>query len=162
MFRSVLIIAFSCILLFGCSRNLPDYGRSATERLTANAWQLDYITFAQDNTHYVYRRGGSGNTANFDYNKMKFNKDGTGMYTDGGPEFQITWEFVEQSDNSILEFTIYNYDRGNVSQGTNHNVRWENVVLGHKSLKYAELYVNPNNRAVISSATRTPVGGKTW
>src|SRR5687768_16017985 len=104
--RLFLLAAFSAILLLAsCTKErvvetikevekivyqpMPDVNKDSV--LTADTLKIEEIRFLQNNIQYYYKRGASGNTANFDTEFIKFNANNTGSYVAGGITYTLTW-----------------------------------------------------------------------
>jgi hypothetical protein len=112
--------------------------------LTSSVWIIDEIRFLESNTLYTYKRGGTGNTANFDTESIKFNANKTGTYIAGGITYSVAWDFVN-NDKTKIQYTV--------SYSPTLTVRWENIQYSDATIKYTEYYTR-NGTTTMSYATR--------
>lgn len=110
---------------------LPTPGVNKDSVLTAKNLQLDEIRFLQNNTQYYYKRGATGNTANFDTEYIKFNSNNTGTYVAGGVTYTLTWNWIDQAKTKLQYI---------VSYSPALTVTWEQLQFTNNSLAYAEYY----------------------
>lgn len=152
-FTLLLVFALACT-----KENDPAFEKTSNKDLLVNkSWKFQKLTFVQNNTLYFYTLGGSNNSFNFGNDAISFKADGTGTYTNSvNVKFIISWQFADVEE-SIINYTIFNYDKGASRQGVNLTVTWENVQLSTTYLKYAEIYTNSDGGAIISSAKRIPL-----
>ena len=157
--KQILCLILLSALVISCkkdSNDPPEVVISRDSLLVSNAWQMQQITFVQnDGTVLFYERGGQNNTWNYDNDYLKFEKNGTGSYNAGTQQFELTWQF-DNSDKTELSYTIHNYANGGPQQGSNLDIKLENVYLSESSFRYAELYSNENGTQTISSVSREP------
>jgi hypothetical protein len=137
-----------------CKKALdPVIEKKVQDLLVNKNWNMDEITYVEDNTLFYYLRGGQNNTAHFDSNILLFKEDKNGIYIDGNVTYDITWQFVG-NDYTKLNYTIYNYYKGAPKQGTNSVINLENVNLSESFFKYAEIYSHDSQKSIISSVKR--------
>lgn len=116
------------------------------EILTANSWKLDEIRFLQNNSPFYYKRRVTSDPYSFNTETIKFNRDKTGIYSAGGIEYRVTWDF-DNPEKTRIRY-IVNYT-------TPLTVTWENIVLTESSLRYTEYY-NRRGQHSLAVATRIP------
>jgi len=107
--------------------------------LTADTLKLEEIRFLQSNIQYYYKRGASGNTANFDSEFIKFNANNTGVYVDGGINYTLTWNWIDQAKTKLQYI---------VSYSPALTVTWEQLQFTNNSLAYAEYYNRSGNQSM--------------
>ena len=145
-------------IVSSCNKHLPDFPKVEVSRdslIVSNTWQIRHIYSVQNNTVFFYERGGQNNTWNYDNDFLEFEKDGTGTYTAGSSNYNITWQF-DNADKTELSYTIYDYANEQPNVGLNHNAKLENVFLSFTSFRYAEIYTNENGTHTVSSVYREP------
>jgi hypothetical protein len=97
--------------------------------LTSKSWKVEEIRGVQGNTILYYKRGGTGNTENFDIEYITFNANKTGIYFDGvGTTHQITWDFAN-ADNTKLTFIVQNPSPIPAQTVVYENLRYKNGSL---------------------------------
>jgi hypothetical protein len=112
--------------------------------LTTGTWIINEIRFLESNTLYYYKRGATGNTANFDTESIHFNSNKTGTYIAGGITYNVAWDFVN-NDKSRIQYTV--------SYSPVLTVRWENISYTDSTIKYTEYYTR-NGSTNMGYATR--------
>ena len=117
----------------------PTPGVNKDSVLTADTLKIDEIRFLQGNTQYYYKRGASGNTANFDTEFVKFNANNTGIYEDGGITYTLTWNWVD-TGKTKLQYVV--------SFAPALNVTWDQLQFTNSSLAYAEYYNRIGNQSM--------------
>lgn len=114
----------------------PMPGVNKDSVLTADTLKLEEIRFVQANTQYYYKRGASGNNANFDTEYIKFNINNTGVYFAAGITYTITWNWMN-AEKTRLQY-IVSYSPALI-------VTWDQLQFTNNSLAYAEYYNRNNN-----------------
>lgn len=134
--------------LFSCNKNdTHPPKKSPLEILTSTTWQISEIRFLQQNQPYYYKRGASsGNNANFVNEYIQFNKDNTGVRSDNGETYPLTWSFMDDGKTKIKIVT---------QEATELVLYWENITYDEEALKYSEYY-DRNGTNSLAVATRTP------
>lgn len=112
--------------------------------LTATTLKLEEFRFMQNNTVYYYKRGATGNTANFDTETIKFNANGTGTYVAGGITYSLTWNWVDAAKTKIQYVVSYNPAL---------TITWEQMSFTNTSVSYTETY-NRNGTNTIGYGLR--------
>ncbi|MEQ1800058.1 MAG: hypothetical protein ABL872_19030 [Lacibacter sp.] len=82
------------IFIFSCkkSNTVP---KTVEQLLTEKTWKTDELRMQlSNNSTQYYKRGGSGNTTNYDSDSIKFNSNNTGVYYYNGIQNNTTWNFV--------------------------------------------------------------------
>ncbi|MFT3702322.1 MAG: hypothetical protein QM802_08135 [Agriterribacter sp.] len=146
-FKSYYLL-LALVLLFSCNKDeVKPPKKSPLEILTGTTWQIDEIRFLQLNQPYYYKRGASsGNNANYDNEYIQFNKDNTGVRSDNGEKYPLTWSFTDESKTKIKIVT---------QESSELVIYWENITYDEAALKYTEYY-NRNGTNSLGVATRTP------
>lgn len=146
--KSYHLLLAVAITLSSCIKNevkLPK--KSPLEILTGTTWQISEIRFLQQNQPYYYKRGASsGNNANFVNEYIQFNKDNTGVRSDNGETYPLTWSFMDDGKTKIKIVT---------QEATELVLYWENITYDEEALKYSEYY-DRNGINSLAVATRTP------
>lgn len=75
--------------------------------LVQKTWNVDFVYSSIDGTVAKFTRGGVNTTGiNFDNQKYKFNKDGTGTYTNpSGNQYNLNWQFMTP-DKRTIQFNV--------------------------------------------------------
>jgi hypothetical protein len=117
----------------------PMPGVNKDSVLTTNTLKIEEIRFLQGNTQYYYKRGASGNTANFDTESIKFNSNGTGTYIAGGITYTLTWSWMDVNKTKLQYIVSYNPAL---------TVTWDQLQFTNNSLAYAEYYNRSGNQSM--------------
>jgi hypothetical protein len=120
------------LLLSPCKKDCADDSNPKTqeELLTAKTWKTDEARIQLSNgTAQYYKRGGSGNTVNYDSDSLKFNTNNTGIYYSTGTQTPITWNFTngEKSKMTIV-----------ISYASPLTINLENVTLADTYFSYSQ------------------------
>ena len=142
-------IAFLFIIFVSCSKDSETpstQSKSLLELLTEKAWKADEVRVQlSNNSTAYYKRGGAGNTVNYDSDSLKFNTINTGVYYYLGSEYTTTWNFTN-SENSKMTLII-NYP-------TPLTIYLENINITQTYFKYAQYSTN-GGISYLASTTRT-------
>lgn len=93
---------------------------------------MEEITILTGDQFYYYKKGASGNTANFDQDYVKFNIDKTGTYTYYGQTSTLTWDFVEGRKNKV---------KYRLNRAVPVDITWDNISFSGDSIRYSEQYL---------------------
>lgn len=107
--------------------------------LTSRPYYMEEINILQDNKFFTYKKGQSGNTAKFDDEYIKFNKDKTGYYYYYGEIDKLNWEFVDDCKTKI-RYTLH--------RTTPIILNWENISYSSNSISYSEYYTSGELRSM--------------
>jgi hypothetical protein len=107
--------------------------------LTAHPWKMEELRGLLEGTVMYYKRGGSGNTVNFDSDYVVFNADKTGSSVDGASAtHEIThWE-LSTTDKTTLVFTIHN------TPSITSVITWDNIRFKNGNMYYDDYYLDNN------------------
>jgi hypothetical protein len=115
------------------------------DSLTSVTWKIDESRVIDGNNMLYYKRGGAGNTINFDNDFYKYNNDNTGIYTFNGQDYAFNWKYLDAEKTKMEMIILY---------PTPLIVTLENISLTATSLKYTRLQkVNGLNFVAIESRT---------
>ena len=94
------IITLGLVSILSCKKDCPTPTtttvKTQEELLTAKTWKADEIRIQLSNgTAQYYKRGGSGNTANYDSDSLKFSTNNTGIYYSSGLQYTTILEFYK-------------------------------------------------------------------
>lgn len=144
----LLSLVVATILFFSCTKEEnPPPTQTPEQILTANSWKIDEIRILDGNAPLYYKRGGSGNTVNYDTEFLLFNTNNTGTYSYNSVQYSTTWNFIN-AEKTKMTLTI-NYPNPVV-------VNLENIVLTSGNFKYTQ-YQNVNGTNLLAAGTRTPM-----
>lgn len=88
-------IILACFFLLSCN-DTPE------ELLTNHPWKMEATWQQVANSQLFYQRGNPNSTLNLEFESVKFNMDGTGLYTDNhGASSPINWHFTDSSKTQI-------------------------------------------------------------
>jgi len=132
-------LAFS-ILFIACKKDNvdpePPPEKDRTELLTGSSWQIKHLHQAQSGQKDYYDRGGSNNTHDYAKDLLKFNTDGSGIYTTStGVDYNFTWQF-DNPEKTELSYTLANYGGGSLA------IKLENILLDETNFRYSEMYMH--------------------
>jgi hypothetical protein len=99
--------------------------------LTTTSLKVDEMRFLQNNTVYYYKRGASGNSANFDTESIKFNSNNSGTYNAGGINYTFTWNWIDAAKTK-LQYTV--------SYSPALTITWDQLQFTNNSVSYTESY----------------------
>jgi hypothetical protein len=113
--------------------------------LTTVNWKVEESRVIDGNNMLYYKRGGAGNTINFDNDFYRYNNDNTGIYTFNGQDYSFNWKYLDAEKTKMEMIILY---------PTPLIVTLENITLTATSLKYTRLQkVNGLNFLAIESRT---------
>ena len=113
--------------------------------LTSVTWKMEESRVIDGNNIFYYKRGGQGNTVNFDNDYYKFNADNTGIYFYNGQEYKFNWKYLDAAQSKIEMVILY---------PSPLIVTLENIMVSAASFKYTRLQkVNGVNYAAVESRT---------
>ena len=120
--------------------------KTQEELLTAKTWKADEIRVQLSNgAAQYYKRGGSGNTANYDSDSLKFSTNNTGIYYSSGLQYTTIWNFINTEKSKMT--LIINYS-------TPLTINLENVTLADTYFSYSQ-YVT-SGVSYLASSRRLP------
>lgn len=127
------------ILFLACKKDNADPEptpvKDRTELLTGASWQIKHLNQAQSGQKSYYDRGGSNNTYNYDQDLLKFNSDGSGVYTTStGINYNFSWQF-NNPEKTELSYTLAGYGGGSLA------IKLENIFLDESNFRYSEMYM---------------------
>lgn len=127
------------ILFIACKKDdvdpEPPPVKDRTELLTGSSWQIKHLNQAQSGQKTYYDRGGGNNTYDYDDDLLKFNTDGSGIYTTStGVNYNFTWQF-DNTDKTELSYTLAGYGNGSLA------IKLENIFLDENNFRYSEMYM---------------------
>ena len=115
--------------------------------LTANAWKIKEMRALYGNSYIFYIRGGNINSQSFDNEYIRFNPDGTGLYTDNsGGQSTLNWHFIDTTYRTL----VWNW---NLPQPI--LITWENFYYKDGAIHYTEYYTQFGYNE-LESAIRIP------
>jgi hypothetical protein len=113
--------------------------------LSAAAWKIEESRVIDGNNMLYYKRGGQGNTINFDNIFYKFNVDNTGIYTFNGRHYNFNWKYLDAEKTKIEMVILY---------PTPLIVNLEQVTVTAAAFKYIRLQkVNGQRFVAVESST---------
>ena len=144
----VLISFFACSKDSATSTATP---KTIEELLTAKVWKIDefrqrYNSGTVNGADIYYKRGGSGNTANYDSDSIKFNINNTGVYYYLGNVYTTTWNFTDATKSKMT--IIINYPTALVDN-------LETISVGEDYFRYSQYYTF-NGVSYLGAGTRSP------
>lgn len=108
--------------------------------LTASPWKLQELRGVSAGNAVYYKRGGTGNTQNFDNEYYTFRTDKTGTYTDANTALHpFTWDFANDA-RTQLTITLLNTP-------ATYTITWDNIRYKNANLYYDEYYRDGNTGA---------------
>jgi len=91
---NILVVLCLCILFFSCKKS-NTVSKTVEQLLSEKTWKTDELRMQlSNNSTQYYKRGGSGNTTNYDSDSLKFNSNNTGVYYFSGVQYNTTWNFT--------------------------------------------------------------------
>jgi len=126
------------ILFISCKKDKADPEpapeKDRTELLTGSSWQIKHLNQAQSGQKFYYDRGGSNNTHDYAKDLLKFNTDGSGVYTSStGVDYNFTWQF-DNMEKTELSYTLAGYGSGTL-------IKLENILIDENNFRYSEMYM---------------------
>jgi hypothetical protein len=113
--------------------------------LTGVTWKVEESRVIDGNTMLYYKRGGEGNSVNFDNDFYKFNADNTGIYSFNGQDYTFNWKYLDAEKTKLEMIILY---------PTALIVNLENVTLTAGSFKYTRMQkINGLNSVAVESRT---------
>jgi hypothetical protein len=137
-----------------CSpRSASNTSEEPEDLLTAKTWLINEITYVQDGQLGHYKKGSY--SVQFLNDRIKFEKDGTGLYTNTYNEpFKIGWAYND-GDKKKITLVINNYRGGRPAEGKSQEVNIENINVSRNDLYYTEIY-KAGSSPTMSSVHRIP------
>lgn len=107
------------------------------------SWKVEESRIIDGNNLFYYKRGGDGNSINFDNDFYKFNSDNTGTYFYNGQEYKFDWNYIDAEKKKIKMVILY---------PSPLIVNLENIVVTATTLTYTRLQkVNGINLMAIET-----------
>jgi hypothetical protein len=140
------------LTLISCEKdNDPPPAKSKEELLTAHSWKMEELTQVENNTLIYYKRGSSGNTSNYDNDKITFLATGTGTYSPTPAQsFPITWQFTN-NEKDKMDITIA------FGPGLNVTLKCTELELEDNRFFCVNRFANGSGQPVLASVYRTPL-----
>lgn len=121
--------------------------KSNEELLVASPWFVNELQIDQEGQKSYYKRGGVGNTANYDAHFNTFAADGSGYVYGGNAPAPLKWRFID-SEKKVLSITVYF-----PSQAV--DLLWNITDFSDAALKYKETFTQ-NGYKYNNVGVRTP------
>lgn len=102
------------------------------ELLIASPWYVNELQIDQNGTKFYYKRGGAGNTVNYDTHFNTFASDGTGFIYGPNAPAPLRWRFLD-ADKKVLSVTA-------LFTGQTVDLIWEITEFSDTLLKYKETF----------------------
>lgn len=97
---------FTYILLASIYLGAISCKESPEQLLTAHTWEATHVWQQVANSQLFFERGNPASTLKLDFENIRFNKDGTGVYLDNhGVTSPLNWRFTDSSKTKI-SFTV--------------------------------------------------------
>lgn len=136
----IFVVAFCLLQVVSC-REKPE------NLLTEHAWQATHVWAQISNTQLFYERGNSLSTLKLEIEYIKFNKDGSGIYSDNhGVTSPLQWHFTD-SAKTKLTFTVQF-----LPPATSN---WDILLLTEKRLEYVQRCIQ-GTTSLMSFEQRVP------
>ena len=137
-----MIVLFLLVSTLSCKQSI--HSKSSEDLLVASSWYVNELQIDQGGTKYYYKRGGAGNTVNYDTHFNTFTADGTGYIHGPNAPAPLKWRFLD-ADKKVLSITA-------LFPGQTIDLIWEITEFTETSLTYKETFtqngIRYNNQGV--------------